>query len=74
MHFTRLALLDSYENTFVVYNPLKNLDLWGLRQPLGIALGRRPSHAYQENPRTPAPPIHGGTIVHVRTAMTGARP
>jgi hypothetical protein len=38
----------------------------GVRQPPGIIL-RRPSHTgLLENPRTPAPPIHNGTIAHVR--------
>jgi len=36
----------------------------GVKQPPGIAL-RIPSHASQENPQTPAPPIHSATVAHV---------
>jgi hypothetical protein len=50
------------------------LDLRGVRQPPGIVLRRRPSHTGQENPRTPAPPIHSGIEAHVRTTTTGAEP
>jgi hypothetical protein len=52
----------------------KKLDLRGVRQPPGIVLRRRPSHTGQENPRTPAPPIHSGIEAHVRTTTTGAEP
>jgi hypothetical protein len=52
----------------------KKLDLRGVRQPPGILIRRRPSHAGQENPRTPAPPIHSGIEAHVRTTATGAEP
>jgi hypothetical protein len=50
------------------------LDLRGVRQPPGIVLRRRSSHTGQENPRTPAPPIHSGIEAHVRTTTTGAEP
>ena len=53
---------------------IKKLDLRGVRQPPGIVLRRRPSHTGQENPRTPAPPIHSGIEAHVRTTTTGAEP
>jgi chromosome segregation ATPase len=52
----------------------KKLDLRGVRQPPGILIRRRPSHAGQENPRTPTPPIHSGIEAHVRTTATGAEP
>lgn len=41
-----------------------------LRQSPGILLGRKPSHASRENPRTPAPPLHRGTIARVRWPRT----
>jgi hypothetical protein len=49
------------------------LDLRGKTAP-GIVLRRRPSHTGQENPRTPAPPIHSGIEAHVRTTTTEAEP
>jgi hypothetical protein len=52
---------------------VKKLDLRGKDCPHDIIL-RRPSHAGQENPPTAAPPIHSGTVAHVRTTATGARP
>jgi hypothetical protein len=58
-------------DAFVV---LLKLDLRGVRQPPGIVLRRRPSHAGRENPRTPAPPIHSGIEAHVRTTATEAEP
>jgi len=45
----------------------KKLNLRGVRQPPSIALRRMSSHAGREKPRTPAPPIHSGTVAHVRT-------
>jgi hypothetical protein len=51
----------------------KKLDLRGVRQPPSIVL-RRPSHTGQENPRTPAPPIHSSIEAHVRTTTIGAEP
>lgn len=33
----------------------------------------RPSHARRENPKTPAPSIHRGTVARVRTIMTLGR-
>jgi len=45
-----------------------------VRQPLGIALRRRPYHTGQANPHTLAPLIHIGTVAHVRTTTTGAGP
>lgn len=48
-------------------------DVWGVGQPPSIAL-TRPSHAGQENSRTPSPPIRSGTVTHVRTIMTQAGP
>jgi hypothetical protein len=37
----------------------------GVRPLPDIILTRRP-HAGRENPRTPVPPIHSGTVAHVR--------
>jgi hypothetical protein len=45
----------------------------GLRQPSGILMKRRFSHASRENPRTHALLVYNGIIVHVRTTTTEAR-
>jgi hypothetical protein len=47
---------------------LKKLDLRGVRvrQPPGIILRRRHTHAGLETPQIPAPPIHSGIVAHVR--------
>ena len=37
----------------------------------GHCIKRRPSHAGQENPRTPAPSLHSGTVAHVRRPRPG---
>jgi hypothetical protein len=50
----------------------KKLDLREVRQPSGIIL-RRPSHVGQENHRTPVPPVHSGTVSHVRNDCNRGR-
>ena len=43
----------------------------GNDRPRGIVWWRRPSHTGQENPRTSAPPLHSGTVAHVRRPRPG---
>ena len=42
------------------------LDLRGAKTDPEYFAKKRPSYAGRENPQTPAPPLHSGTITHVR--------
>ena len=59
--------LSSAANTNIQsLNNYKKLGRRGNDRPRGIVWWRRPSHTSQENPRTSAPPLHSGTVAHVR--------
>jgi hypothetical protein len=51
----------------------KNSTCKGMRRPWGIVLRRR-SYTGRENPQTPTPTIHNGTVAHVRMIGPGLLP
>jgi hypothetical protein len=66
-----LCILPLLARLFVVINIYKKTWPAGGKTAPGYCIKRRPSHAGQENPRTPAPSLHSGTVAHVRRPRPG---